>query len=75
LLVLAISLGIGLGISFEPTIVKALPLWLQGILSSGIIAGGLTAIIVNRVLPGDSEKYVDEKPESIGSQIIDVEDD
>lgn len=52
LLVLALSLGIGLGVSFEPTIVKALPEWLQGVMSSGIIAGGITAIVLNWVLPG-----------------------
>lgn len=75
LLVLAISLGTGLGVSFEPMIVKALPLWLQGVMNSGIIAGGLTAIIVNWVLPGDTEKYVGENPPEVGPDILELDEE
>ncbi len=75
LLVLAISLGTGLGVSFEPMIVKALPLWLQGVMNSGIIAGGLTAIIVNWVLPGDPEKYVGETPVEVGPDILELDEE
>lgn len=73
LLVLAISLGTGLAVSFEPGVVKALPLWLQGLMSSGIIAGGLTAIVVNWLLPGDPEKYVGASPEEVGPDILEIE--
>jgi xanthine permease XanP len=75
LLVLAISLGMGLAISFEPVIVKALPLWLHSVMSSGIIAGGLAAIIVNYVLPGDPEQYFQEEPANVSPYLIDLKDD
>ncbi len=75
LLVLAISLGTGLAVSFEPLVVKALPLWLQGLMNSGIIAGGLTAIIANWVLPGDPEKYIGDNPPEVGPDIIEVDED
>ncbi|MDN5280398.1 MAG: xanthine permease XanP [Clostridiales bacterium] len=74
LLVLAISLGVGLAVSFEPTIVKALPLWLQGMISSGIIAGGITAIVVNWLLPGDPEKYLKDEPEEVSPELINFDE-
>ncbi|MFZ5952062.1 MAG: solute carrier family 23 protein, partial [Candidatus Rifleibacteriota bacterium] len=75
LLVLAISLGAGLAVSFEPGVVKALPVWLQSLMSSGIIAGGLTAMLANLLLPGDREKYVGETPSEVGPDIIEVEEE
>jgi xanthine permease XanP len=75
LLVLAISLGTGLAVSFEPLVVKALPLWLQGLMNSGIIAGGLTAIVTNWVLPGDPEKYIGDNPPEVGPDILEVDED
>jgi xanthine/uracil permease len=75
LLVLALSLGTGLAVSFEPTLVKALPKWLQGILSSGIIAGGVTAIITNFLLPGDREKYVGDDPSKASPEMFDLNKD
>ncbi|MDD2998765.1 MAG: nucleobase:cation symporter-2 family protein [Candidatus Riflebacteria bacterium] len=65
-LIMAVSLAFGLGVSFEPAIVKALPVWSHGMLSSGIIAGGLAAIILNFCLPGDPSAYVPEKPADVG---------
>ena len=64
-LVLAVSLATGLGVSFEPGLVKVLPQWLQGIFSSGIIAGGLTAIVMNFALPGSPAEYLSEKPADV----------
>ncbi len=65
-LIMAVSLAAGLGVSFEPALVKALPLWSHGMLSSGIIAGGLAAIILNFCLPGDPASYVRETPADVG---------
>jgi xanthine permease XanP len=75
LLVLALSLGTGLAVSFEPSLVKALPKWLQGILSSGIIAGGVTAIVTNFLLPGDREKYVGGDPSKASPEMFDPNKD
>lgn len=65
-LVLAVSLATGLGVSFEPGLVKALPTWMHGIMSSGIIAGGLVAIILNFALPGSPVEYLDDKQPEVG---------
>lgn len=65
-LIMAVSLALGLGVSFEPGLVKALPAWLHGMLSSGIIAGGLAAIILNFLLPGDKSAYVKDQPDEVG---------
>ncbi len=65
-LIMAVSLAVGLGVSFEPAVVKALPAWMHSILGSGIIAGGLSAIILNFALPGEITKYVDENPADVG---------
>ncbi|HQB83865.1 MAG TPA: hypothetical protein PLR50_10245, partial [Candidatus Rifleibacterium sp.] len=54
-----------LGVSFEPALVKALPQSLHGMLSSGIISGGLTAIVLNFALPGSPAEYLQEKPADV----------
>jgi len=66
LLILAISVGIGLGVTFRPDILSHLPAWLKSLFSSGISAGTITALFLNIVL---KEEYVEEeaKVESIAS--------
>ena len=64
-LILAVSMAAGLGVSFEPALVKALPQSLHGMLSSGIISGGLTAIVLNFALPGSPAEYLQEKPADV----------
>ncbi len=65
-LILAVSLATGLGVSFEPGLVKAMPVWLHGIMSSGIIAGGLVAIILNFALPGSPSAYLPDTQPEVG---------
>ncbi len=65
-LILAVSLATGLGVSFEPGLVKAMPVWLHGIMSSGIIAGGLVAIILNFALLGSPSEYLSDKQPEVG---------
>jgi xanthine permease XanP len=72
LLVLAISLGTGLGVTMVPEILKAFPLWVSSIFSSGIITGGLTAILANFIIPGPlKEEYL--KKETETSSKVDFE--
>ena len=52
MLILAVSLGLGLGVTFVPEATAQLPGTLKDILSSGIATGGLTAIGLNLLLPG-----------------------
>ena len=51
MLVLAVSLAFGLGVTFAPEAVAQLPGGLKDILSSGIATGGLVAIALNLLLP------------------------
>lgn len=51
ILIMALSFSMGLGIAQKPEILQFMPEWIKNILSSGMAAGGLTAIILNLVLP------------------------
>ncbi len=51
MLIMAISLGLGLGVSFRPEILGNFPLIAKQIFGSAITTGGLTAIFLNVVLP------------------------
>lgn len=50
-LIIALSLAVGMGISQQPLILQFAPDWLKALLSSGISAGGITAIVLNLLLP------------------------
>jgi xanthine permease XanP len=51
LLILAVSLGVGIAIGFDPGIMKPLPDTVENVFSSGITSGGLTALVLNIFLP------------------------
>ena len=46
----ATSVGLGLGVAFEPEVFKNLPILFQ----NSISAGGITAVILNLLLPHDA---------------------
>jgi xanthine permease XanP len=48
----AVSLGLGLGVTFVPAIGGALPPLLKDMFASGIATGGLCALLLNAMLPG-----------------------
>jgi len=52
-IILALSLGLGLGVTFVPELLQAFPPLLRNTLSSGIATGGLCALLLNMVLPGE----------------------
>lgn len=54
-IILAISLGLGLAVTFVPELLDALPPLLKSALSSGIAIGGLAALVLNLALPGDRQ--------------------
>jgi xanthine permease XanP len=54
-LILALSLGLGLGVTFVPELLQALPPLLKNTLSSGIATGGMSALLLNIVLPGERQ--------------------
>jgi xanthine permease XanP len=52
-LILAVSIGLGLGVTFVPELLGQLPPLLRNTLSSGIATGGLCALVLNTILPGN----------------------
>ncbi|SFP10987.1 uracil-xanthine permease family protein [Enterovibrio norvegicus] len=55
ILIMALSFSMGLGIAQKPEILQFMPEWIRNILSSGMAAGGITAIILNLVLPQEQK--------------------
>ncbi|WP_300000703.1 uracil-xanthine permease family protein [uncultured Cedecea sp.] len=51
IMIIGLSLAVGLGVSQQPLILQFAPEWIKTLLSSGIAAGGITAIILNLVFP------------------------
>jgi len=49
-LIIAVSLGLGLGVQFVPQILQNMPNIIQNIFSSSISTGGLIAILLNSIL-------------------------
>ena len=47
----AISLGVGLGVTFVPTVIGQMPQLFRDLFSSGIAAGGMCALCLNLLLP------------------------
>ena len=56
IMIMALSLAVGMGVSQQPLILQFAPDWLKTLLSSGIAAGGITAIVLNLVFPQEYEK-------------------
>ena len=54
-IILAVSLGLGLGVTFVPEILDAMPNLIKSTFSSGISTGGITALVLNLIMPGARE--------------------
>ena len=56
ILIIALSPGgRSLGVSQQPLILQFAPEWLKNLLSSGIAAGGITAIVLNLIFPPEKQ--------------------
>ncbi|SHH12092.1 nucleobase:cation symporter-2, NCS2 family [Thermosyntropha lipolytica DSM 11003] len=55
LLIIAVSFGLGLGVTFRPDFISHLPEALQILFSSGIVTGAIAAVLLNLLLPRDKE--------------------
>ena len=51
-IILATSLGLGLGVVYAPDLLDQVPPLVKNIFSSGISTGGLCALFLNMILPG-----------------------
>jgi xanthine permease XanP len=54
-LILSVSLGLGLGVTFVPDILEQMPALVKSIFSSGISTGGISALVLNSIIPGPRE--------------------
>lgn len=61
--IVALSLGVGLGLPSQPSLVASLPTFAHALLESGISAGGLTALVLNLAWP---EKR---RAETVGGEV------
>lgn len=50
LLIMAVSIGVGLGVTTQPALLKCLPVTCQTIFSNGMVVGCLTALVLNILL-------------------------
>ncbi len=50
--IVAVSLGLGLGVTFAPSITQDMPTLVKDTFSSGIATGGICALVLNAVMPG-----------------------
>ncbi|EKF9262317.1 uracil-xanthine permease [Vibrio cholerae] len=51
ILIMALSFSMGLGIAQKPEILQFIPEFIKNLFSSGVAAGGITAIVLNLLLP------------------------
>ena len=51
ILIMALSFSVGLGIAQKPEILQFMPEFIKNLFSSGVAAGGITAIVLNLLLP------------------------
>jgi len=55
ILIMALSFSMGMGIAQMPEILQFMPDWIKSVFSSGMAAGGITAIFLSLVLPEEKE--------------------
>jgi len=65
ILIMALSFSMGLGIAQKPEILQFMPEFIKSIFSSGVAAGGITAIVLNLLLPDHKQA------EQSAQQVID----
>ncbi|MBD1576836.1 uracil-xanthine permease [Vibrio sp. S11_S32] len=56
ILIMALSFSMGLGIAQKPEILQFMPDFIKSIFSSGVAAGGITAILLSIILPRSDEQ-------------------
>lgn len=53
LVIMAVAIGLGLGVELRPDVLRSLAPGVRDFFGSGLITGGLTALLLNLVLPTD----------------------
>ncbi|MGL6314847.1 nucleobase:cation symporter-2 family protein [Vibrio sp. WXL103] len=65
-MIIAMSLGMGLGVVFRPEVLSVFPSYVQHIFGSAVTTGGLTAIALNLLLP---QALREQKPSGDGEPL------
>lgn len=68
MLVVATSVGLGLGVSIAPVVFSNLPESIRLIVESGIVTGSFAAILLNVILNGVGQESVEETIEALKSE-------
>ena len=71
LIIVAVSLALGLGVVYVPEILADKPALIRNVFSSGISTGGLTAIVLNIVLPRNMDGGLPSLEESESQEEVD----
>ncbi|HCR4031894.1 nucleobase:cation symporter-2 family protein [Morganella morganii] len=69
-LIVATSLGLGLGVSYDPAVFHVLPTSLYALAENPICMGGVTAIILNLIIPINKEAEPDDTEESVKEEDV-----
>ena len=69
-LIVATSLGLGLGVSYDPAVFHVLPTSLYALAENPICMGGVTDIILNLIIPISKEKEPDDIEESVREEEV-----
>ncbi|MBA5808246.1 purine permease [Morganella morganii] len=69
-LIVATSLGLGLGVSYDPAVFHVLPTSLYALAENPICMGGVTAIILNLIIPINKEAEPDDIEESVREEEV-----
>ncbi len=69
-LIVATSLGLGLGVSYDLAVFHVLPTSLYALAENPICMGGVTAIILNLIIPISKETEPDDIEESVREEEV-----
>ena len=69
-LIVATSLGLGLGVSYDPAVFHVLPTSLYALAENPICMGGVTAITLNLIIPISKETEPDDIEESVREEEV-----
>ncbi|WP_428268686.1 uracil-xanthine permease family protein [Haliangium sp.] len=56
LVILAVSVGLGLGVQFRPDVLAQAPGWVKTLFGQGLVVGGLAGLVLNLVIPDRSRQ-------------------
>ncbi len=56
MIILAVSIGLGLGVELRPDVLQHLPQAVRSFFGAGLVTGGLTALLLNLVLPAGAQR-------------------